>query len=164
VDDLELDQRVALIKEARTWDQTRFHHRANIRRSAGGDPGGVDCANLLIEAHVGAGLAERFEPGYYPCDWHMHRDEERFLATLEANLRRVGDDELPIRDREPGFTVRPGNVLIWRYGRTFSHGAIVTHWPRIIHASFPAGCVLEESVMGGILEERPMRVYSFWGR
>jgi cell wall-associated NlpC family hydrolase len=162
VEDLELDQRVALVREARTWDSTRFHHKANVKRR-GADLGGIDCANLLIEAHVGAGLAKRFEPEHYPHDWHMHRDEERFAAKLEEYLRRVGDGELPIREREPDLYIRPGNVLIWRYGRTFSHGAIVTQWPRIIHASFPAGCVLEESVMGGILEERPMRVYSFWG-
>jgi cell wall-associated NlpC family hydrolase len=163
MDEIELEQRVAVVLEARSWDGTRFHHMANVKRQSG-DLGGVDCANLLLEAHAGAGLAERFRPDHYPHDWHMHRDEERFLATLEEYLQRVGDDELPIQKRDPDFYVRPGNVLIWRYGRTFSHGAIVAQWPRIIHASFPAGCVLEESVMGGILEERPMRVYSFWGR
>jgi cell wall-associated NlpC family hydrolase len=94
----------------------------------------------------------------------MHRDEERFLATLEEYLGASARASCRSASAEPIFYVRPGNVLIWRYGRTFSHGAIVSQWPKIIHASFPAGCVLEESVMGGILEEKPMRVYSFWGR
>lgn len=159
----EIGERIALVREARSWIGTRFHHFSACRRSAL-DPGGIDCANLLLEAHIGAGLAERFAPEHYPHDWHMHRDEERFLATLEAHLIRLDDSEISIREREPEFRALPGSVLIWRYGRTFSHGAISAEWPRIIHASFPAGCVLEESVYGGILERRPMRIYSLWGR
>lgn len=157
-EDLELDQRVALVKSARLWIRTPFHHRSAVLGH------GIDCAHLLLEAHVGAGLADRFAVEAYPHDWHMHRNEERFLATLESYLGRVGDSEESIRDRGDDFRVLPGNVLIWRFGRTFSHGAIAAQWPNIIHASFPAGCCLEESVMGGILEEKPMRVYSFWNR
>jgi cell wall-associated NlpC family hydrolase len=158
MDELELDQRVALVKSARLWLGTPFHHFAAVRGA------GIDCAHLLLEAHVGAGLGERFAPEHYPHDWMLHRNEERFLATLERYLIRVGDGEESIRDRGADFRVRPGNVVIWRFGRTFSHGAIVSQWPNIIHASFPAGTCLEESAMGGILEEKPMRVYSFWNR
>lgn len=159
----EIGERIALVREARSWIGTRFHHAANCKRS-GLDPGGIDCANLLLEAHFGAGLAERFQPEPYPADWHMHRNEERFLAKLEEYLERIGNGELSIRERGPDFRVLPGNVLIWRYGRTFSHGAIVSEWPRIVHASYPAECVLEENLYGGILERRPMRIYSLWGR
>jgi len=159
MDEIELAQRVALVKEARRWNATRFHHRAAKLGH------GVDCAHLLLEAHVGAGLAERIKIDFYPCDWHMHRDEEKFLGYVERLLNRVDPEDGEARlDERPDFYARPGNVLLWRYGRTFSHGAIVTEWPRIIHASFPAQCVLEESVMGGILATRPMRQYSFWGR
>lgn len=162
----EIDQRVALVREARSWNGTRFHHHAAVRPDPAkpGDRGGIDCAHFLLEAYVGAGLIARFEAEHYPADWAMHRDEERFLAKIEEHAARVDLSEEPIRARGPDFRVLPGNVLIWRHGRTFSHGAIVTGWPMIIHASFPAGCVLEESVMGGILEEKPMRVYSYWGR
>lgn len=153
----EIDQRVAVVREARRWVGTPFHHHANVIGA------GIDCAHLLLEAHCGAGLAPRFDAGAYPHDWHMHRDEERFLAKLEEYLHRIDEDERSIGERPAEFRARPGDVLIWRYGRTFSHGAICSLWPMIIHASFPARSCLEESVMGGILEERPMRVYSFWG-
>ena len=32
----------------------------------------------------------------------------------------------------------PGDVAVFRFGRTFSHGAIVTDWPRLIHAYWAA--------------------------
>jgi cell wall-associated NlpC family hydrolase len=94
----------------------------------------------------------------------MHRGQERFLAKLEEYAGRIGDGEQSIQERGPEFAARAGDILIWRFGRVFSHGAIAAEWPRIIHASFPAKCVLEESAMGGILERRPMRVYSYWAR
>lgn len=166
MDEKELEERVRLVGESRSWNKTRFHHHAAARPNPKipGDRGGIDCAHFLLEAHVGAGLIERFETEHYPADWALHRDEERFLAKIEEYAPRVDDSEASIRSRGPDFRVLPGNVLIWKHGRTFSHGAIVTLWPMIIHANAQAGCVLEESVMGGILEEKPMRVYSYWGR
>jgi hypothetical protein len=158
----EIDERMACVVEAHSWCGTRFHHHAAVKGGPG-EPGGIDCAHLLLEAHVGAGLIERFPAEYYPHDWHMHRNEERFIAKIEEYAKRVGDSEAPINERGPDFKVLPGNVLIWRHGRCFSHGAIVSLWPNIIHASFPAGCCLEESVMGGYLAGQPMRVYSYWG-
>jgi hypothetical protein len=93
----------------------------------------------------------------------MHRDEERFLAKLEEYAKRVDDSEASIRERGSDFRVAPGNVLIWRHGRTFSHGAIASFWPNIIHASYPAGCCPRGVGLGGELELKPCRVYSYWG-
>jgi cell wall-associated NlpC family hydrolase len=163
MDDRETLERAGVVAGATKWIHTRWHHHSAVL-CKGEDPGGIDCAHLLLEAHVDAKLVRRFKAEHYPHDWHMHRDEERFLAKLEQYAKPVGDSELSIADRGPEFTVLPGNILIWRHGRTFSHGAIVSDWPKIIHASFPAQCCLEESVMGGELERKPCRVYSYWGR
>jgi cell wall-associated NlpC family hydrolase len=153
----EIAERLACVQSAQRWIRTPFHHHSNVLGH------GIDCAHLLLEAHAGAGLIERFEAEAYPHDWHMHRDEERFLAKIEEYAPRVDDSEASINERGPDFRVLPGNVLIWKWGRTFSHGAIVSLWPDIVHASFPAGCCLEESVMGHPLAEKPMRIYSYWG-
>lgn len=159
----EEQERAAVDVAAFAWTGTQFHHHAAVMRTAT-DLGGIDCAHLLLEAHIGAGLVERFPPEEYPADWHVHRNEERFVAKIEEYAKRVGDTDLPICERGPDFFVKKGNILIWRYGRTFSHGAIVSDWPMIIHASHPAGCCLKESVMGQTLTEtKPVRVYSYWG-
>lgn len=163
MDGREEKQRAALVASARSWNGTRFHHNSAVMRTAD-HPGGIDCANHILESHVGAKLAKRFKPGSYPYDWHQHQSEERFLAKLEEHLKRVGDSEAPLCERGPDFTVLPGNVLIFKFDLCFSHGAIVTEWPMIQHASLPARCCIEESVLGGRLERVPVRVYSFWGR
>ena len=48
----------------------------------------------------------------YPPDWHLHRSAERYLDWL---FDRTGEVETP------GL----GDVIVFKYGRTFSHGAIV---------------------------------------
>jgi cell wall-associated NlpC family hydrolase len=153
----EMAQRAAVVAAARSWLGTPFKHAAAAKGS------GIDCAHLLLESYVEAGLVERFDPDFYPADWHMHRNEERFLEAIERYAQRLDDSEAPIAERGPDFHVLPGNVLIWKHGRTFSHGAIVSLWPMIIHASAPARCCLEESVMGHETEFKACRVYSVWG-
>ena len=153
----DLEERLAVVRSARRWIATPYEHHAAVLGA------GVDCARLLVEAFVGAGLAQDFEVEAYTHDWHLHRNEERYLAKIEEHLSRLDDDERPIGERGEDFRALPGNVLAWRVGRTFSHGAIVSQWPLVIHASYPARSVVEESVMGGILSEKPCRVYSLWG-
>jgi cell wall-associated NlpC family hydrolase len=152
---LEEKQRAAVVACAQGWLRTPYHHHANVKGA------GVDCAFLLLEVYVEAGLIERFDPGHYPADWMMHRDEERYLATIERFARRqLGDDETP----------GPGDVVAWRFGRCFSHGAIVTRWPYVIHAYARSGVVEELNVEQdeGLMrlksgEPRPRRFYSLWG-
>jgi len=153
----ETEARDAVVREARRWKATPYLHHAAVLGS------GIDCAHFLVEAFVGAGMTDRFEVEAYNHDWHLHRDEERYLAKVEQYLARLDEDDLPLAERSPSFHVKPGNVLTWRVGRTYSHGAIVTEWPLIIHASFPARAVVEESIEGGIMAVKPMRVYSLWG-
>ena len=59
--------------------------------------------------------------------------------------------------------VQPGDVLLFKFGRAFSHGAIVTAWPQIVHANRRDGAV----VLGDVdrdadLIGRPMKAYSYW--
>jgi cell wall-associated NlpC family hydrolase len=159
----EIAERVAVVTAAKAWKGARWHHRAAVRPE-GVSRGGIDCAMLLYQAHVEPGLIEPFEIEDYPQDWASHQDEERFLAAVERYAKPLADDSsAPLCERDPSFRVLPGNVLIFKWGRTFSHGAIVAQWPNIIHASLPARCVLEECLIGSPLAEVPMRVFSYWG-
>lgn len=161
--DSEFAQRVAVVAAAKGWDGTRWHHRAAVKAKGGRDRGGIDCAMLLYQSHVEPGLIEPFEIERYPSDWAQHNDEERFLNIVERYATRIDDSDAPLRERGPDFFTLPGNVLIFKWSRTFSHGAIVTLWPNIIHASLPSRRVLEECLTGSPLAEKPMRVYSYWG-
>lgn len=107
--------RAAVVEEAKTWLGTPWVHRARLRGV------GVDCGQLLIGAYVGAGIIEPFDPGDYSIDWMLHRREERLVSWIDRYMVAAA---VPM----------PADVAVWRYGRAFSHAAIVVEWPVVIHA------------------------------
>ncbi|QGM45840.1 hypothetical protein [Methylocystis heyeri] len=119
-----------IVAEARSWIGTPYHNCADIKGV------GVDCGMLLVRVFVDLQLVAPFDPRPYTHDWHLHRGEERYLQSLLAHARRI-DSPLP------------GDVMLFRVGRCYSHGGIVAQSDplTIIHASFPAKIVLEEAVM-----------------
>ena len=149
-------ERLAVIQEARRWKGTPYHHRAHVLGV------GIDCAQLLLQVFAAAGLIDDFDPEIYTCDWHLHRSEEKYLATIESYAHRTDDSELSLNNR-PDLFVETGDILMWRVGRTFSHSAIVINWPFIIHSYLPSMIVEEVDVRGTPMADRPMRVYSYWG-
>jgi hypothetical protein len=155
------EQRLRVVEEARRWLGTPHMHRQHVIGA------GIDCALFLMEAFAGAELIERFEPEFYTHDWHMHQGEERYLATVERYARPLDDSSESVRMRlraDPSFRPEMADILLMRVGQTYSHGAIVTDWPCIIHAYFPSGIVEEVSILGTPMMVVPTRLYSYWGR
>lgn len=155
-------RRERIVDAVRSWVSTPYHHAARVKGA------GVDCGQLIIAAFEEAGAIPHTETGHYTCDWHLHRSEERYLGFVEKYLSRqdevYGEIALSARVREdPSYSVAPGDVLVWRVGRCYSHGGVVTSWPKFVHAYLPSGIVEEVSVIGTPMAERPMRVYTFGG-
>ena len=121
-----------VVEEARGWLGTPFHHAARVKGAPGlgREAGGVDCLMLLAEVYERAGLLPHVDVPFYVPDWHLHRDAERYLEGLLGYAREIAGPPLP------------GDVALFRFGRTFSHGAIVVEWPRLIHAYWAAGAVV----------------------
>jgi NlpC/P60 family putative phage cell wall peptidase len=145
----ECAQRTAVVAAARSWIGTPYHHAADIKGA------GVDCAMILVRVYCDVGLVEPFDPRPYTRDWMLHRDDERYLSVL---LAHAGEVSVPSE----------GDVILFRFGRCFSHGGIVSRRDplTIIHAFAPARVVLEEEVeRSGELAERLRHVKfaSFWG-
>ena len=134
-------QRAAIVAEAETWIGTPFHHAARIKGA------GVDCLMLLAEVYERAGIAPHIEPPFYVPDWHLHRDAERYLEGLMQYARPI--------EGPPSS----GDVAVFRFGRTFSHGAIVTEWPRLIHAYWSAGVVRGNATLYP-LKDRTVRFFT----
>ena len=145
--------RAAVVAAARRWLGTPYHHAADV-------PGaGVDCAMLLVRVFVDLGLVEPFDPRPYTRDWYMHRDEERFLGFLLARAHPV--------DPSTGSGPEPGDVILFRFGRCFAHGGIVTETAplTIVHAFMRAACVVEEAPQRNaeLAERLPQaRFFSYW--
>jgi cell wall-associated NlpC family hydrolase len=140
--------RAAVVAEALSWLRTPYHPGARVKGV------GVDCAQLVIGVYAGAGVIRAFEPETYPHDWHVHRDVERYLQ----GVMRFGGEIT--RDQ-----VRPGDLALYKFGRVFSHGAIVVQWPQIIHAVLGDGLVtLGDADRDVDLLDRPVRWFSYWAR
>jgi cell wall-associated NlpC family hydrolase len=118
-------QRQRVVEVARSFVGTPYHHRGRIKGV------GIDCAQLLIEVYAEAGLVERFDTGEYPMDWALHRSEERFLGFLADRA-------------QPTAYALAGDVLLFRYGRCYSHAAIVVDDALMVHAFIDRGVELVE--------------------
>lgn len=133
-----------ILQAANGWIGTPYHHRAMIKGV------GVDCAQLLIACYSEAGLTDKFDTGEYAFQWMLHKSDELFLANLQERLHQVE-------------TPKPGDIVIYKYGRCFSHAAIVVDWPLIIHASRPDKMVCYADGDQGDRKDRERLFFSYWG-
>jgi cell wall-associated NlpC family hydrolase len=139
-------ERCAVIAEALTWVGTPWHANARIKGA------GVDCTMFVAEVYERAGVLPHLEFGDYSSDWFLHVDEE---GMWKEALRWC--EEVPIP--------QPGDFAAWKFGKAFSHAAIVINWPRIIHAYIPNRMVAEDDALGNCdLNNRPVRFASPWKR
>jgi NlpC/P60 family putative phage cell wall peptidase len=138
-------RRAAVIAEAQTWLRTPYHHMARVKGA------GADCLTLLAEVYARAGVIPHIAVPFYPPDWNLHRDAERYLEGVTRYAREVpnGDD---------AHSPQPGDVAVFKFGRCFAHGAIVVQWPRLIHAWHNAGVVYADATQGQ-LSGRPVRIF-----
>lgn len=109
---------------------------------------------LIREVFVEAGLVENFDIAPYSQDFHLHRGEERYLAFVEAHLKPVETPDV-------------GDVMLFRIGRVYSHGGVVTGLDpiKIIHAYMNAGEVCEDRLRPDhelMLPKRAPRFYTLW--
>ena len=106
--------REQIVAAVRAWIGTPYHHRSRIKGV------GCDCGQLPIAVYASVGLIPPINPDYAQ-QWMLHRHEEQYLGWVR---RFAKETDHPTA----------GDFAIWRFGRTFSHGAIVVDPPRIIHA------------------------------
>lgn len=138
--------RMLVCDEAIRWLNTPYHPHGRIRGA------GVDCAMLPLEIFSELGIVPPHDPGYYAPDWHLHRSEEKYLNYMEQYATRTNRDQ---------YTALPGDLALFKYGRTVSHSAIVMHAPFVIHAYMQHG-VIYEDMTNGNLTDKPDRFVGVW--
>jgi len=137
------EERQRVVEVAQSWLRTPYHHRGAVKGA------GTDCGMVLIKVFSEAGLIDDFDPGEYPADWMLHQDGERYLGIVERFAKRV---------RQCG----PGDVVLFKFGRCISHGAIVVNWPTIIHAYHGHGVILDDVAQNHRLRDRLVGFWSVW--
>lgn len=120
----EEEERARVVAVAHSWLRTPYHHNAKIKGV------GIDCLTLLAAVFEEAGVVPKIEIPKYSHQWHLHHSEELYLNGLLQYTHEVEDPQ-------------PGDIALWKFGRCFSHGAIVIQWPTIIHAYLSINCTLD---------------------
>ena len=138
-------RRLAVTEEALRWLRTPYHHMARVKGA------GADCLTLLAEVYERAGVIAHVEVPFYPPDWNLHRDAERYLEGVIRYALEVPAWD----DADPP---QPGDIAVFKFGRCFAHGAIVLQWPRLIHAWHNAGVIYADATQGQ-LAGRPVRIF-----
>lgn len=136
-------QRDTIVAAARQWSGTPYHHRACVPAV------GVDCLMLIVAAYTTAGLLPvGLEIPAYSPDIMFHADDHSYLEAVLSYCDEVD-------------TPRPGDLALWKFGKSFSHGGIVTAWPQIIHAYVLYGEVVEMNALeDSRLARREVRFFS----
>ena len=103
-----------------------------------------------MAVYSACGLIQPIDVDDYPPDWHMHRNEERYLNKVRSVATEIDM-----------ATVGPGDFVLFKVGRCYAHGAIVIEWPRIIHAVLGLG-VTAGSAYDGMTASKPVKAFTLW--
>jgi hypothetical protein len=147
---IEIQQRDAVVVEARTWLRTPYHTMGRVKGA------GCDCYTLLLEVFGKIGLfTDKDEDVFYPRDWFLHARNDHYKVRILRHAREMVEHFCsPTEMRSPGNIVLV-NAASSR-GSIDIHGGIISAWPKVIH-SFPP-CVMEADAryhptfVGGRLE------------
>ena len=141
----EYDARCRVRDEALTWLRTPYHHHGRVKGV------GVDCGQLLAAVYEAAGVIDPIDPRYVQ-DWHLHRDRDLFVEFVESTgAKPIDPDRLGM-----------GDIIVWKWGRAFSHGAIVLTPPQVLHSYVGVGVTIDDMTTHGELSTRESRCFSFW--
>jgi cell wall-associated NlpC family hydrolase len=109
--------REAIAAEAKSWIGTKYHHKGRVKGV------GVDCGGLIYEVYKRTtGLPHEPFPSSYPQDWALHKDNnEIYLDFLAPYV-------------VPTENILIGDVVMFKFGRAFSHGTIYIGDNKVAHA------------------------------
>lgn len=149
-------ERESVVGSALGWLGTPYHHMGEVRGV------GADCVTFLRCAFIDARIGLIPEPlAHYPQDWHLHRDAEKYME----GLTKYCTEQAPLSERP----AEPADILLFQFGRVFSHGALVVSYPNLLHAKNREGVVrvdysidqhLRSIGKDGTDNDRPVKVFT----
>lgn len=133
----ESEERQRVVEVAKTWIGTPYHHNAALKGV------GVDCAFFLAAVFEEAELMPKVDIPHSSPQFMLHRNEELYKKEVAERAAEIPEEE-----------IQPGDIVLFRIGRVFAHGAIIISWPdQIIHSHIMSGRVLitrsDECDLGG---------------
>ncbi len=87
---LTTEQRANIVRAAREWLGTPYHHHARVKHA------GADCAMFPLAVYQECGVLPReYMPPHYSVQWHLHRSEELYLNELEKFVVEIDSSPQP---------------------------------------------------------------------
>lgn len=139
------EQRQTVKDEAISWLNTKYHPLGRLKGI------GVDCAMLIAEVYERAGVIEHCDPGFYSANLAIHSHDDVF----ERFIRECGGVQTEAPD--------VGDVVMWRFGKSFSHGGILVTENRFVHAALAPGIVCYGDLTDADVAWRKRRFYEMGG-
>ena len=139
-------QRADIVRAARSWIGTPYHHQASVRGI------GADCLGLLRGVWRDLDGREAEVPPAYSRDWAEAEGREALIAGAERHLLRV---DLA--------AMRPGDVLLFRLrdGVPAKHVGVLATAATFVHAV--EGAPACEVALQGWWRRRIAAVFAFPG-
>jgi cell wall-associated NlpC family hydrolase len=139
---LTAEQRKKIVRAAKEWLGTPYHHRGRVKKA------GADCAMFPLAVYQECGILPLdYQPPEYSVQWHLHRSEELYLKEIDQFVK------------ETSGPPQSADFVVFQFGRTYSHGAIVVDWPLIIHSYIPHGVLLSNALRDGELMGRKHKFF-----
>ena len=138
---MDAQTRQRVIGEALTWQGTPHVHRQSSKGR------GADCALFPLKVYQTLGILGEIDIPKYSQQWHLHHSEEILLQKVIE----LGGVETAAPE--------PGNFILWKIGRTYSHGGIILAWPQIIHAVARQTVYTADALTDGTVSRKPYKVF-----
>ncbi len=139
-------ERRKIVRVARSWIGTPYHHQASVKGV------GTDCLGLVRGVYRELYGFEAETPPAYSPDWAEANRQEIMLGAASRHLERQTLD-----------VMAPGDVIIFRLrkGMVAKHAAIVSTSQNMIHAI--EGAPVSEVVLSPWWRRHIAGVFSFQG-
>ncbi len=128
-----------IVKQARTWLDTKYHHQGRLKKSAN-CLGGVDCIGLVIGVADELNICDaqgNLISQYDRTNYSMQPEGEKLAHSIGAHLSLVK----PAR-------MRVGDILLFKFWKEPQHVGILSRYPTggfgIIHCNSTSGSVVEQ--------------------
>jgi cell wall-associated NlpC family hydrolase len=106
-------QRAAIVAEAKTWQGTPYAEHVHIKGV------GTDCGQILYAVYRACGLLPEVKlPNDYSIQVHKHRASTEYVEFVDRYFRDIPESE-----------VKPGDLVLYKLGLAYAHGAIIVSWP-----------------------------------
>lgn len=128
-----------IVKQARTWLGTKYHHQGRLKKSANCS-GGVDCIGLVIG--VCDELAICDSDGYLlskhdRTNYSMHPEGSKLAESMQEHLSPVEPTKMKV-----------GDILLFKFWKEPQHVGILSKYPTggfgLIHCNSTSGSVVEQ--------------------